>query len=147
MQSLRHTVPLAVVVIVIVAVYASWWFGTLILRKTDTECEKRYRAWKEQRDEQQDSEESSAHQTDAVPDFSSAVRQGLFVDGSKTITSYAIQDNPDYARAFSHLLKQKETEQYKRIISGVRGDALSLRGHVSPPATPRQAPSSDRCPD
>lgn len=134
-----HTVPLAVVVIVIVAVYASWWFGTLILRKTDTECEKRYRAWKEQRDEQQDSEEGSAHQTDAVPDFSSAVRQGLFVDGSKTITSYAIQDNPDYARAFSHLLKQKETEQYKRIISGVRGDALSLRGHVSPPATPRQA--------
>ena len=41
------TVPLAAVACGTVLVYVIWWVGGLILSKTETECEKRYRAWKE----------------------------------------------------------------------------------------------------
>ncbi len=132
-----NTVPLAVVAVGTVLAYVIWWVGWIILSKTEMDCEKRYRAWKEQYDERQAQEEGCAHQADAVPDFSTAVRKNLFVDGENTLTSYAIQDNPDYAHAFSHLPQQKDTWQYQRIRTGVYGDALSLRGHASPPVSPR----------
>lgn len=108
-----NTLPLAAVASGTVLVYIVWWVGSFILSKTETKCEKRYRAWKEQYDERQAQKVGCTHQEDAVPDFSTAIRKNLFVDGEKTLTSYAIQDNPEYAHAFAHLPRQKDTWQYQ----------------------------------
>jgi len=85
-------------------------------------------------------EDEAAAAAAEVPDFSTAIRKKMFVDGENAITSYAIQDNPDYAHAFRHLPMQKDTAQYRRIVvEGLHGAAVSMRGHLaSPPTSPQK---------
>ena len=154
-----HTVPLSVIAVVLVVSFAVWWVGSLILEKTDTECERRYRARRERNDAlidhtneeelaaegEGESHAETAEEADAaVPDFSTAVRKKMFVDGENAITSYAIQDNPGYAHAFRHLPLQRDTAQYRRIVvEGLQGEAVSLCGRASPPSSPQNVRPED----
>ena len=130
------TIPLTIVLAASMLALATYWVMYFLLLHTETECEKRLKARQERR--RAEADEREGQDPDLVPDFSTALRKGLFVDGVHTLTSYAIQDNPEYAAAFAHLKPQKERGQYQRIMKGVSGKELSIVGseQASMPAAP-----------